>query len=548
MERIILLSLLLSCITSLSAQQQLNQPTPVMNQHCKTTPTDITFNETEEVPIPLEILINDTDGDGITDESEGTTDMDGDGIPNFLDLDSDGDGVIDGIDLCYFQSGVPPTGCPGAVTDRNVFWVHGYQGNSQSLRVPGMDVEKRYKVKSRFPDYNASQSSLSDCADELRNDINDVLNGAVNTERNFIVGHSMGGLVARVLGDMTNQNGRPAYNGVITFGTPHLGAAAANTLVNSSEKINQFLTKTCQDLAAGPASEFINNTGVVGRLAVTFGLAGGVLNTACEASVGHGFPLVTSFLSKGLEGQLTTAAASSLPSMPTGNKAAFYGVEDDDNETLTPRFMGAVMHSANEFPEYGADESDGFGLTMVNNELNNYVSKHQYWDDQSAPWWLWLSCPQCAIAEEIRYNQLANSWKKGVDWFPSLNPSWKVLIGALDLNIVQTGCQCDTYSFGNLQYSQIYQGVTDCEEYESSSNTQWTECNPYYEMISQTKPSDGFILQESAMNMPGLNYPIQVMHGSNHLQMRNDSQMGDAVNLIFSQGIDNRGYFNTENR
>ena len=33
----------------------------------------------------------DSDGDGIPDSVEGQKDSDGDGIPNYLDLDSDGD-------------------------------------------------------------------------------------------------------------------------------------------------------------------------------------------------------------------------------------------------------------------------------------------------------------------------------------------------------------------------------------------------------------------------------------------------------------------------
>lgn len=37
----------------------------------------------------------DTDGDGVSNDVEGTEDPDGDGIPNYLDLDSDGDMVSD---------------------------------------------------------------------------------------------------------------------------------------------------------------------------------------------------------------------------------------------------------------------------------------------------------------------------------------------------------------------------------------------------------------------------------------------------------------------
>jgi len=37
----------------------------------------------------------DTDGDGIDDPTEGPEDVDGDGIPNYLDLDSDSDALLD---------------------------------------------------------------------------------------------------------------------------------------------------------------------------------------------------------------------------------------------------------------------------------------------------------------------------------------------------------------------------------------------------------------------------------------------------------------------
>ena len=40
----------------------------------------------------------DSDGDGIPDSVEGTGDIDGDGIPNFLDPDSDGDNIPDSVE------------------------------------------------------------------------------------------------------------------------------------------------------------------------------------------------------------------------------------------------------------------------------------------------------------------------------------------------------------------------------------------------------------------------------------------------------------------
>ena len=54
----------------------------------------------------------DSDGDGISDATEGVIDTDGDGKPNYLDTDSDNDGILDIMDQCSLVSGVAPTGCP----------------------------------------------------------------------------------------------------------------------------------------------------------------------------------------------------------------------------------------------------------------------------------------------------------------------------------------------------------------------------------------------------------------------------------------------------
>lgn len=54
------------------------------------TKDDVVINENTihvETVVP-EIVILDSDGDGIPDDVEGTGDLDNDGIPNYLDLDS----------------------------------------------------------------------------------------------------------------------------------------------------------------------------------------------------------------------------------------------------------------------------------------------------------------------------------------------------------------------------------------------------------------------------------------------------------------------------
>jgi YD repeat-containing protein len=52
----------------------------------------------------VETAFMDSDSDGIPDVTEGTSDPDGDGLANFLDIDSDGDGLLDAV-----EAGADPT-------------------------------------------------------------------------------------------------------------------------------------------------------------------------------------------------------------------------------------------------------------------------------------------------------------------------------------------------------------------------------------------------------------------------------------------------------
>ncbi len=490
----------------------------------------------------IEPYNNDSDGDGLPDDAEGTGDIDNDGIPNYLDLDSDGDGVPDGIDLCYYAPGLPPTGCPPSLTNRNVFWLHGYQGNELSFELVADDVQETYEVNSRRPDYNASHETLAEAAANVETDINDVINGQINTERNFIIAHSLGGLVARTLGQMTEPTtGTPLYNGLITFGTPHQGVAAANMLVENPQQINNALTIACQKLGAGPFNEGINNTGALGSLAIMFGFGGGILNTVCDAGVGIGFPALQSFVEQGLEPELTTSAAATIPPMATDHNAVFYAIEHGhDDGTLTPRFIGALLNPPSSFPLYGADASDAMGIAEVASQLDFYVTRMNFWYDahDALPWWAdWVLAG---------FEPIAEGYKEGVDWFPTLDPTWQELIGARTTEVVQQ-CEYWTINGNNIDYPDAcdeYVGTWPCNDADYYEY----ECvEEVYHYHTTQKQSDGFILAESAMNGPGMNYDVQFMDGSNHMQMKNDSQMEDAIEKIFIVGIEEgRNFFNEE--
>lgn len=358
----------------------------------------------------------------------------------------------------------------------------------------------------------------------------------------------MGGLVSRTMGNLNNPIGGRAYNGLITFGTPHQGAYVANTLTQYPFKISDALISACKNLGAGPGAEGINRTGVVGSLAVLLGLSGGIIDYACEGAVAAGFPILASFASTGVEAELTTSAVQSMAPMATDNNAVFYGIETStntsgvDDGTVTPRFIGSALANPNGFATYTADGSDAVGLGAVARQLNFYTSKMNAFQNLhnflcgGSPW-CWTSA-----------GKIAKAYRKGVNWFPTLDPTWKDIIGVGTYNVEQTGCMCYFYEEGKFDHAEYYPGSPqDCSAYEYHNGIFRVECDQTVNFLSQNFESDGFILANSAMNAPGMNYPPQLMLGSNHFQMKNDSNTGIAVRRIFVDGLD-RPYFQTDFR
>lgn len=451
--------------------------------------------------------------------------------------DSDGDGVPDNIDDCPYVPGYPElNGCTEDIVYRNVIWVHGFHGDETSFTQVAADVTARFKANNKNGDYSATQSSLANAATNLGTDVEDFTGGQYDTERNFIIAHSLGGMVARTLGQITEPiTSTPLYNGLITFGTPHQGAFVADTYEFNPQLLNSALTDACVNLAKGPVAEGVSKTGVLGKVAVSFGFSGAILNQACGAGVEYlYYNIIPSYFEQGLEAELTTTAAANVPTMPTDNKAVFYAIEDGhDDGTLTPRFIGALKNEPNSYSLYGADASDAAGIADVDAELTDYLTEKNHWQGLADgchwpdPFWV------CDYRQEV-----ANGYSYGASWFGRLDPTWQELIGSQQTIIEQVGCQCDNYVQGNYESSQVHLGVFDCLSLESYSGNSWTQCDPYLEPVyTVEKDSDGFILAESAIDGPGMNYDAQFMDGSNHLQMRNDSQMELAIDAIFELGL-----------
>lgn len=491
----------------------------------------------------------DSDNDGIPDETESWSDLDEDGIKNICDLDSDGDGIPDNIDVCYSVPGSNPDGCPTVENYRKVFWFHGYgDGNSESWSKAGGYAENTYKLNAHYVDYNDFQASLADEVEEIESDLTNILGNEGNNQNNFIIAHSGGGIAARALGaDFRDAHGDLAYRGLITFGSPHQGVKAADFLVEPGN-IDQLVHDACLNLGLPwvlAALNMLTFDNFLGNSLVAIFYA--MQNDACDL-IAEEFQPIIDFIegfNRGVEQELTTAhIPANVAPMATEHNAVFYGVEDDKDETLTPRFMGSEIQQPNEFDLWEAGKADKTGIFIYHGLVNIYhYNEAKYWKK-----WLASSLnPISAVFNKHLVTHLA--FRNGRIYLNDFNDTWKNVIGANDVELieVENNCQCVKENQNNPDFTIIH---FDCDDPPFDPDT---FCDRIYDpgqtYISKSihKDSDGFILVESAMNAPGMNYEPKEMIGSNHYQMRNDEKTRDAMFKIFRDGLDGT-FFKTDER
>ena len=130
--------------------------------------------------------------------------------------------------------------------------------------------------------------------------------------------------------------------------------------------------------------------------------------------------------------------------------------------------------------------------------------------------------------------------------YKDLDHIWGELIGSSEIVLYEEAtCRCLNYNaFGDLEVTWSGSCL------DNPDPNPWLNCAEYTSWWSvdfTKRESDAFILVESAMNGPGMNYTPRKMDGSNHLQMKNDSNTKLAIEAIFENGLGG-DYFYTDKR
>lgn len=455
---------------------------------------------------------------------------------------------------------------------RKIFWLHGLGANHQSWVDASGEIENTpaYNVKCYAMEYNGAQAmnsllSVGHHIHGLMDNTAAQVNPAPDAQ-NIVIGHSLGGIMAREI-DMIQQsdpnNAYPSqFGGIVTFGTPHQGGH----ILDHTAEMEFLAAEACSSLTEGPLLEklafldFLHTVslGIIPKVDVqnfvnTF-ICGTIPGKAIDIIQQHNNQDIADAI-KPSSTELATLNAYSTPTY----KVAFYGEEDDPIFFRTAYYL-FITKPQQETP-WDAIHDD-IAVDWANNSRSGYDYKKQLYTTAYAKFKSWQ--PGIAITNVqvngktkwLTKNQCLDrkrAFSKGVAWWDDANDLYQASIGAINaVPVYATSyeCTCDYYDFGgNFTGSTTYP-VTDPNDCTSASNG-YTSCNSTitgspviigYDLTYH--PSDGVVLSQSAMNMPFATHPPVNLNdmqnpkvGSSHPQMRNDWNAKLAFDKLFQDGL-----------
>ena len=450
--------------------------------------------------------------------------------------------------------GVTPDGGGGefrAVADRLVYWLHGLAGTPDNWQKAGLYSKETWEIHSFYPGY--THVGMNEAADNLQ-DFMDTFGDAEAQEQgiddyrvNFVIGHSQGGIVTRVLEkryeEFYGQSER-RFHGLVTFGTPHQGAQILNNVDPLGPNAAAiWAADGCESLLAGPTNEIpciINATindlipGLIKFFTKDVDISGAVnlqeiAASTCNSTLPTLIPVIfedyTSPISRYY--QVGASGIEELNQFEhTFYSVAFYGVEEEP--VVWKTISSFSLDDPNNFPVFGADYDE----TVVG--IANDLELHLRSKFQEA---FSLNCPLAV-----------GGYGKGITWLNNANEQWKAIVGAVVYEEEPAYiCQCETTDpvTGWTWFDPPYV-VTDPADCTPGPDQDCWIDGTTIQFNPIESSSDGVVLVESAANFPGATHPPQPMPGSNHMQMRNDSNTEDRLKGLFKG--DYGDYFITEER
>jgi hypothetical protein len=465
--------------------------------------------------------------------------------------------------------GAPPKGPTTKENKiRKIYWLHGMTGVDGSWAAASTFTNLNWGqyMTPRHLRYTDVQHSVPLAANHVYSQLDVAIHKGSDPELeeelwdDYIIAHSMGGVVGRRVEKFILDNGRAhPYGGLVTFGSPHAGSRLAEIKVNNPERISAFLTTSCKELLAGPTKQFVESSNLARIIDRIFywskGLDESILEKVCDLVGPLGLSLLDSKMSVPIEksivpGNPDLLEIANVPAYDSDlNTVAFYG-EEFDFDDMAHRFLFSVNKDVNDYPLMGADVMDDEALKESNDLRVAYNKRFEMWRDRAranplgiCKYFIAGKCWGGYTSQAELYNT-AKKWRDGRDWFDKLNNRWKYLMGGLQVQIGGTDCYCSCMETDENGFMVDVLHPVACDPSEEClgyMNGPFFSFCAYVEVtgfILEQLASDGLVTANSAKALPNAKYPSVKMEGSGHFQMRNDSELEKALRTLYGGDID----------
>jgi pimeloyl-ACP methyl ester carboxylesterase len=488
--------------------------------------------------------------------------------------------------------------------DINVYWIHGLGGSTESWRVAAESSQygsldgsfaARRLVSVRGAGYIGTpgqpaygENNGITYASYDWNAIAGALPAGTGTnpphsDRDFIIAHSQGGIVAREwlrnMDKRKNEFGNYAH-GLVTFGTPHAGAMILNnTRPELLNKTPAFFNTGCNALGGALVHNKVNGNLLTSLVASA--IINNVVGPACNALSNTIIPFALDNYHKPttldyyvgspfLTG--TNGLSNYTLKVPV---VQFYGVEE---QPIMWRFFSSTLRLgtdalSNAQAEYGYDQDDQL-QDKVSNMIVDFTAKkaladadYNYWNNKSCFFNLNPFCEGQRFLGMLTSFTTMLDYDKAIKWLSEANDYYLTDIVGAKETVQEKYCLEETIKNcveqvpsrnGGGTLTRVTQIVTASNEYQVNA---WDNCPPYqettlspnckqklvvttvYKNITRYKPNDGVVLAESAYSPilvdPDLTHTYVKLNAMNHDQMKNSAPTKYALIDLYNGGYGN---------
>ena len=499
-------------------------------------------------------------------------------------------------------------------SDVNVYWIHGLNGTVESWRIAA-SVSKRGSMDGNFkprkitsiigsgylgtpkqPAYTEDYGIVY-----AANDWNMIakalpigLNLPPHSDKDFIIAHSQGGIVAREW--LRNIEEKPIdydnlVHGLVTFGSPHGGAMILNnTRPELGNKAPAFFDEACRALGGAIVIPKIKQNFLT-RLLISDNMARNIITKSCDAFSSGIIPVaLDNYHKRTTQDYYVGSPFLDAPSFyhPNGGLSdytlkvpvvQFYGVEESP---IMWRFFSSTLSLEtdalfNTQLEFGYDKDDLL-QDKVSDMTNDFQASYDlasknynYWNNKKCwfyiypfplCWGCYAVCKYEAVSSANMNKDLMNAYAPAIKWLKEANDYYLTdLVGARTCNITKFCVYHYEGTCRDPKYNPIGSGVpafpvsstvsnlnttnADCDMRSSSINfSSYPYCccdgtktylGTAYKSECYYKPNDGVVLAESAaapIKTTGEHH-YAPLYKSNHDQMKNSEATRSALIALY---------------